>query len=193
MQTIAALYRTFADADRAARALELAGVDPTNVSMMAREGVVIDRPALAAAVDPDGGAAATGAAVGAAAGGLGGLLVGLGLLTVPGLGPIFAAGTLAAAVGSSLAGAGIGAATGTVVGALVDLGIPPSQAGAYAEGVKRGGVLMTVVVPDYQVEPLEQLLLAQGALDIHEAATHWRNAGWQGFDEQPPTGEYPTL
>jgi len=55
---------------------------------------------------------AKGAGAGAAIGGIGGLLLGLGALAIPGIGPIIAAGPIAAA----LAGAGIGAVTGGIIG-----------------------------------------------------------------------------
>ncbi len=97
--------------------------------------------------DHDASGAAAGAGIGAVLGGLAGLLVGLGALAIPGIGPIIAAGPLA----TTLAGAGLGAATGGLVGALADTGIPESDAGAYAEGVRRGGTLVTVRAGEAQV------------------------------------------
>ncbi|RPI29109.1 MAG: DUF2382 domain-containing protein [Chloroflexota bacterium] len=77
-------------------------------------------------------------------GGLGGLLVGLGLLAIPGIGPVLAAGPIV----TTLAGAGVGAAAGGLVGALVNAGIPSEQAEMYVEGVKQGGTLVTVTTSD---------------------------------------------
>ena len=77
-----------------------------------------------------------------------GLLVGIGALAVPGIGPVLAFGPLAAAIGATAAGAGLGAAAGGIIGALVGLGIPEEDANFYAEGVKRGGVLVTVRADD---------------------------------------------
>src|SRR6476659_2089894 len=62
---------------------------------------------------PEG--AAVGAAAGGAVGGTLGLLVGIGALAIPGLGPFIAAGPIVAA----LAGMGAGGAVGGFVGALV--------------------------------------------------------------------------
>jgi len=59
---------------------------------------------------PEG--AAVGAAAGGTIGGTLGLLVGLGALAIPGLGPFIAAGPIVAA----LAGAGAGGAVGTLTG-----------------------------------------------------------------------------
>ena len=81
--------------------------------------------------------AATGAGIGAGLGGAAGLLAGLGVLAIPGLGPVVAAGWLA----STTLGVMAGAATGTIVGALTEAGVSEEEAPLYAEGVRRGGTL----------------------------------------------------
>jgi hypothetical protein len=81
-------------------------------------------------------------------GGALGLLVGLGALAIPGIGPVLAGGALATAFGlgggTAVAGAGIGAAAGGVLGALVGLGIPEHEAKHFEAGFQAGGVLVTV-------------------------------------------------
>ena len=76
--------------------------------------------------------------------GTAGLLAGLGLLAIPGLGPVVAAGWLAA----TAVGAAAGAATGGVVGALTEAGVSREDADSYAEGVRRGGTLVSARVAD---------------------------------------------
>jgi hypothetical protein len=94
------------------------------------------------------GGAATGALGGGLLGGALGLLVGLGALAIPGIGPVLAGGALATAFGlgggTAVAGAGIGAAAGGLVGALVGMGIPEADARHFEEGFNAGGVLVTV-------------------------------------------------
>jgi hypothetical protein len=68
-------------------------------------------------VDDRAEGAGKGAGIGAGVGGTAGLLAGLGLLAIPGLGPVVAAGWLAA----TAVGAAAGAATGGIVGALTRL------------------------------------------------------------------------
>ncbi|TJY41281.1 low temperature-induced protein [Cohnella pontilimi] len=87
---------------------------------------------------PEG--AATGAATGGVAGGVTGLLAGLGLLAIPGVGPILAAGPIAAA----LTGAAVGAGAGGIVGGLVGMGIPEDEAKRYNEYVEQGKILVMV-------------------------------------------------
>jgi hypothetical protein len=88
------------------------------------------------------GAAAGGAigtAVGATAAAIAAGIMGTSLI-IPGLGWVVA-GPIAAA----LAGGGAGAVTGGVIGVLVGLGIPESNARAYEEVLRDGGVAIGVV------------------------------------------------
>jgi hypothetical protein len=66
-----------------------------------------------------------------AVGGAVGLLAGLGLLAIPGIGPVVAAGWLV----STAAGAAAGGATGGLIGALTQAGVSEEDAHVYAEGV----------------------------------------------------------
>jgi hypothetical protein len=171
--TIVGLFENRAQAQQLVeelRARETAGED---ISVMS--------PGADAAETAEGDRAsgvAIGAGTGAALGGLGGLLVGLGALALPGIGPVLAAGPLAAA----LAGAGLGAAAGGVIGALTDLGIPEEDAHVYAEAVRRGGTLVTVHAADERTDAIIALMVRHGAVDVDENVTRWRQAGWPGFD-----------
>jgi uncharacterized protein (TIGR02271 family) len=122
---------------------------------------------------------AKGAGVGALVGGLGGLLLGLGALAIPGVGPVIAAGPLAAA----LAGAGVGAVTGGIIGALVDLGVPEDSAHMYAESVRRGNALVAAQVEDNRVNEATRIMQRSGLIDIEREAAGWRSSGWSRFDE----------
>ena len=64
--------------------------------------------------------AATGAGIGAVVGGAGGLLTGLGIMAIPGVGPVVVAGWLAATAVGAVAGAVAGGAAGGIIGALTD-------------------------------------------------------------------------
>lgn len=88
--------------------------------------------------------AAAGAVTGGFLGGVTGLLVGLGSLAIPGIGPIMFAGAEATAIATTLAGGAIGAATGSLVGALIGLGIPEERAKVYSELVNQGYYLILI-------------------------------------------------
>jgi hypothetical protein len=94
------------------------------------------------------------AGIGAALGGAAGLLAGLGAFVLPGVGAVVAAGWLA----SALAGAVAGGAAGGVVGALIEAGVNEDDAAGYAEGVRRGGTLVTIKVAPEDRELFEDIL-----------------------------------
>ncbi len=134
-RTVVALYDNFADANAAIRELVDNGFPRDDISIMASDAngeysrTVGGTPP--ASMENTASGAGVGAGVGAVIGGLGGLLIGLGALAIPGLGPVIAAGPLAAAL-TGLAGAGAGAVAGGVagglLGALMDMGIPNQTA-----------------------------------------------------------------
>jgi hypothetical protein len=121
--------------------------------------------------------AATGAGIGAGLGGVAGLLAGLGVIAIPGLGPVVAAGWLA----STTLGAMAGAATGTVVGALTQAGVSEEEAPLYAEGVRRGGTLVSARVSEADRARFEAML-DPSAVNIRERSGAWQRSGWKTFD-----------
>jgi hypothetical protein len=183
--TIVALYDSMDTAHKVVRDLRDAGIADSNISLVAQNASGEYRESTTQGESGAGEGAATGAGVGAVVGGIGGLLVGLGALTIPGIGPVLAAGPLAAAV-SALLGAGAGAVAGGVagglLGALVDMGIPEEQAGYYAEGVRRGGALVTVDADDTNLESVRGVMNRHRPVDIHQRAESWRQSGWKGYD-----------
>jgi uncharacterized protein YcfJ len=95
--------------------------------------------------------AKAGAVTGAALGGLGGLLVGLGTLAIPGVGPVIAGGAIATALATTVTGGAAGAAAGSLVGALVGLGIPENRARVYSDRFHKGDYLVAVNGTDEQI------------------------------------------
>lgn len=85
-------------------------------------------------------AATTGAGSGVLIGGALGWLVGIGALTLPGLGPFIAAGPIMA----SLAGVGVGGVVGGITGALIGAGIPEYEAKRYEGRLTKGSILISV-------------------------------------------------
>lgn len=199
--TVVALFDDYREAESAIRDLESAGVPSKDISLIANNtgnkygdypDYGADRVARTNTADtPDTGAATgTGAGIGAVLGGAAGLLAGIGALAIPGVGPVVAAGALAA----TLAGAGVGAVVGGLVGALVEAGIPREHADIYAEAVRRGGTLVTVRTDEAMRDRVSEILNRHSPVDLEERAESWRHAGWTGFDEraQPYTGfTYP--
>ena len=105
----------------------------------------------------DDGAKA-GAVTGGALGGLGGLLVGLGTLAIPGVGPVLLGGAAATALATALTGGAIGAAALGIAGGLVGLGIPEKNAKIYNDRINRGDYLVIVDGTDAEVHRAEEIL-----------------------------------
>jgi hypothetical protein len=181
--TISRLYDRYADAERAVTALESAGIPHSDISIVANNsdnwytGGKKDRDNDG--VDDRAESAGKGAGIGAGIGGVAGLLAGLGLLAIPGLGPVVAAGWLA----SMAVGAAAGAATGGIIGALTEAGLSEEDAHTYAEGVRRGGTLVTARVPDADRARFESIL-NHSSVDIVSRRALWQKSGWQRFDPQ---------
>src|SRR5687768_6739528 len=127
--TIVGLYNRRSDAQNAVEDLVREGFSRDQISVVAP-----DSPAAPSAggephigpIDTIGSDTNTGA--GAAVGGLAGFLVGVAALAIPGVGPVLAAGPIAAGI----LGAGLGAAAGGIAGALTHHGIPEHHAGRYS-------------------------------------------------------------
>src|SRR5215207_2527053 len=189
-RTITAMFDTYRDAAEAVRRLESAGIPHADISIVSNDPANRDRLSDAPATTAIGrrsdatGAGATDAATGAGTGaslgtllgGGAGLLAGLGMLAIPGLGPVVAAGWLA----STLVGAGAGAASGGLLGALVGAGVDESDAHTYAEGVRRGGTLVTVRADQSLADRVIDILDDEGTVNLDEREASWRQEGWTG-------------
>jgi uncharacterized membrane protein len=174
--TVSALYDNATDAHATVRDLVDDGVKRDNISLVASDsaGEYVDYHGEDLPADDTIG----GAAAGALLGGIGGLLVGLAALAIPGIGPIVAAGPIAAA----LTGAGIGALTGGLLGALIDLGVDEDSAEYYAEGIRRGGTLVTVHVDEGIAERVADIMERHDPVDLDRRVSYWREQGWTGYD-----------
>ncbi|MBP1153370.1 MULTISPECIES: general stress protein [unclassified Paenibacillus] len=133
------VFQTEQEAIRAIEGLKRQGYSSDDISVIAR-----DQDDVSAITDQTGTnvqeGVKAGAATGGMLGGLTGLLVGIGALTIPGVGPILAAGPIAA----TLTGAAVGAGAGGLVGGLIGLGIPEEDAKRYNDYVKQGNILVLV-------------------------------------------------
>ena len=181
-KTMTRLYDDYADATAAVRDLEALGIPHSDISIVANNahgqhetGGVNDE-----------GDVSRGTSTGALLGGAGGLLAGLGLLAIPGLGPIVAAGWLAAAAAGAGIGAAGGAATGTIVGALKNAGHTDEEANFYSEGVRRGGTLVSAKVADADETQAQAVLDRNRPVDTATRSTAYRTAGWNAFDPAAP-------
>ncbi len=102
--------------------------------------------------------AVRGATTGGIIGGIAGLLVGIGALAIPGIGPIMTAGVIGTTLATTLTGSAIGAATGGLVGGLIGLGIPEARAENYDAAIRKGGYLVLVDGTDTELQKAHAIL-----------------------------------
>ena len=166
--------------ENAVSALKEAGFRTTDISVLFPENVgTKDLAHEKNSKAPEG--VATGASSGAVIGGTLGLLVGIGALAIPGLGPFIAAGPIMAA----LAGVGAGGVVGGVTGALIGMGIPEYEAKRYEGRIKSGGVLLSVHSDDdHWTQRAKKILEDTGAQDI--SATSEAKADYATSDKPMP-------
>jgi len=166
---VAGLFEDYETAATAVQALERAGLHRVEISLVSNDADTKQAERL------DGSArnpAVAGAAVGGVVGGSVTALAALTALAIPGVGPVVAAGFVAAALG--------GAAVGGLAGALIGAGLSADDADAYVERIRRGGTLVVVRTPETHVARIEDILDQAGAVTVEEREAEWREAGTGG-------------
>jgi len=186
---ITRLFDSFSDAEHAVIELKRIGVPDGDISLVShRSGhkhatAQVRQPHDNTAGQAAAKDAATGAGLGGAVGAVGGVLAGLGLLAIPGLGPVVAAGWLASAAVGALVGGAVAGAAGGVVGALTNAGVSREEAEVYAEGVRRGGTLVSAKVDERRAAEAQAAIDALPAVDLSARRAAYRETGWNRFDE----------
>jgi hypothetical protein len=178
-QTITYIYDDASLARQAVNALEAAGFSSDEISVVRQND---DTDWVSGEGDSVADGATTGATVGVAAGAGAGLLASLGLIAIPGIGPLVAAGVLA----TTLATAAAGAVGGGLLGALVDYGVSEEEAPIYAENLRRGGTLVSVRTSDSRARDAELILQRYSPVDVSQRGEAYRNEGWTGYDPDAP-------
>jgi hypothetical protein len=180
MSTVAGIFNSTAEAERAVEALRMANIPEDRVSLLTpgtSESQLDDVPTTE--TEQEGMGKAVGGVVGGALGVAGGLHLGAAAasLLVPGVGPVLAAGL----VGAALLGAG-GAATGMAAGgALEDSmaeGLPHDELFVYEEALRRGRSVVLVVADDEVSEGVARDLFKEVGAESVDAA---RDAWWVGL------------
>ncbi|WP_202406368.1 low temperature-induced protein [Pontibacillus yanchengensis] len=160
------MFSHVGDAERAIQGLTKHGYKVNDISVFAQDKNkvnVLEDETKTSVTSNRGGrgenagkGAGIGAASGGVLGGLSGLVVGLGLLAIPGVGQIAAAGPLA----SALTGAGVGAGGGGIVGALVGMGMPKEQAKQYEGHLKDGKIIVLVEAAEKHAEQVYRTFIS---------------------------------
>ncbi len=158
MPTVIGSFSSADDAEQAIGALKDDGFDEQEISLVALDsesefGQDDGRGVLSMGQD-----LTSGTTTGGALGGIAGLLAGVGALAIPGIGPIIAAGPIAAGLS--------GAVVGGIAGGLLDLGVPEDRGQYYEDRVREGDVLVALNADDQEVDRAAQIMRDYGADDV---------------------------
>jgi hypothetical protein len=174
-KAIAGFFRTRAEGEKAREALHQAGFTDQEIGFLAGDVRGHQTPAVGPVLHDEGSTEEAGSD--AFKGGLIGLAAGLFAVLLPGFGWLIAAGPLVGAFGGLTAGV----AAGGLYGILKDHSISQEEAEFYAEGVKRGGALVTVHgVEEKRETSARKILDDNGAIEVEQLADEWRASGWSG-------------
>ncbi|HEX6605827.1 MAG TPA: general stress protein [Chloroflexia bacterium] len=169
-ETVIGVFNDQMTAQRAIERLKDAGFAPSDIGILMQNQQGAQN--LAAQTGTKAGEdAGKGAVAGGLLGALGGLLVGVGALAIPGIGPVVAAGPLAAGLGavlgSTATGAVVGAGVGAIAGALIGMGVPENEARVYEDRFRQGRILVTVKAGFNRYDEAWRILRNAGAEDIN--------------------------
>jgi hypothetical protein len=186
-QVVTRLFDSYADAESAMHELEATGIRHHDITLIANDEMARRRAAREAEGEGDvpGHASRAAAEVGGEVGGVAGLLAGIGVLAIPGLGPVMAAGWIVSAIAGAVIGVTVGSAAGGLVGALTHHGVHEADAHVYAEGVRRGGTLVSVKATDDKVPAVEAVLHRFAGVDAATRGAEYRASGWTRFEHAP--------
>ncbi len=183
-QTITRLYDTYDEARTVVSALEDAGIPHSQISLIGnehRDHAAHDSTTGDKVENAEKGAG-TGASIGTLVGGGAGLLAGIGALAIPGVGPVVAAGWLVATLTGAGVGAAVGGGAGGLVGSLTGEGVPERDAHVYAEGVRRGGNLVSVRADETQAPVVQGILDTHRGVDTAARRSEYESGGWTAHD-----------
>lgn len=183
-QVITRLFDSYADAESVVRELDTAGVRHDDITLVANDELARRRLAQDADQEGDvpGHSARAAAEVGGEVGGVAGLLAGIGVLAIPGLGPVIATGWIVSAIAGAVIGVTVGSAAGGLVGALTHHGVHEADAHVYAEGVRRGGALVSAKVPNDRAAAVEAIFHRFAGVDAATRGAEYRASGWARFE-----------
>lgn len=174
-ESVVAVYRNHADAEKAVLRLRDGGIPVEKISIIGRDWRL--REDIQGFYTP-AQVAVEGAAEGAWMGGLFGLLLGFGLFLIPGAGPLVALGPLAGFIAGMAGGAGIGA----LVSALMAAGVPEEEALRLQARLEAGEFLVVVNGTAEEVARAREIL--QGT-DQTALQTYQRPASQPGGQAVP--------
>ncbi|KAA3509236.1 hypothetical protein [Agrobacterium rosae] len=141
MPRVTGLFQYRYGAEQAVRCVKRLGIDSRDIAIFAYDPASMPSPHPSAETS-----AVAGAGAGSIFGGVGGALAGLGLVAIPGAGPLVASGWLVTAITGAAAGGATGGAAGGLLGTLLSSGFTEPE--EINRELLNGATVVRVSVPD---------------------------------------------
>jgi hypothetical protein len=181
---VVALYDHFSDARAAVADIMQAGVSGGAIALLANDsngdhpGLTINPAYAREQFDEDSQkqpSFITLGEVGIGIGGVLGFLANISPIAIPGIAglPVWM---------PLVGGAVLGGIIGAVIGVVTAHGVSGADTELYAEGLKRGGTLVTAKVDDTMAAKTGELLKKHSAAKVEERAEDWTAEGWVSLD-----------
>ena len=143
-KVLVGIFETENEAINVIRRLKETGYQEADITVLAKDKGKMEQIEESTDVDTktktSGEQVGKGAAIGAVLGGIAAALPALGLLVIPGIGPLLAAGPIAIILGGVITGG----VAGSLVGVLVKLGVGEEDAKEYENYIEQGKILVLV-------------------------------------------------
>lgn len=152
-QTIIGVFGSRSNAENAVNALRQQGFTNEEINIISKQEKLENKD-----TDSDDDDILDGTLTGSTLGGIGGLLLGVGALAIPGVGPIIAAGPITGAIGGAIAGG--------ITGGLIDWGIPANESQHYEQEVVNGSILAIIRTEEAKVNSVAHILRQNGAKKV---------------------------
>lgn len=177
METVAGIFASRGDAERAVQQLQAAGIANDRIAFLSPDtsGSEIETDVPVSDTEQSGMGKAMGGAVGGALGTAGGMGLGAGIasLFIPGVGPVIAAGLVGAAI-LGIGGAGTGMAAGAALERSLADGVPHDELFLYEDALRKGKSVVMAFAEDEDAETrARQVLTDSGAQDVDAAREDW--------------------
>ncbi|MGD1852807.1 MAG: ChaB family protein [Leptolyngbyaceae cyanobacterium] len=171
-RTLSAVFKEQDQVDQVIRRLIERDVSQDHISVMGRNFQAETRIAgFITKKDVILGGLRSGAAFGSLFGSFLSLLTGVGVLFIPFIGSVVAAGPIGAVLLGATSGALAGSAGGGLISALSTLGMPEEKAAIYQTRLEAGEFLVMVEVPADKSGEYQLLLESAGGEEIHTSET----------------------
>jgi hypothetical protein len=181
MKTVTGIFTSRADAEQAVERIRTIGLSDKYISLLTpgTSQEQIDAAVPTTETEQPGMGSALGGTVGGALGVAGGMHLGAAVasLFVPGVGPIFAAGVLGAAL-LGIGGAAAGAKTGEAMEDNIAPELPHDELYVYEDALRQGrSVIIAAAKDEEQADAAREILGQAGAESLDAARENW----WVGL------------